>query len=110
MYEGGFHCLSFHVNKHLKIGKGGMILTDDLDAYNWLKLARFNGRSAENTAHLDSYRMIGWNFYMTNSDAARGLWLFSSMDKNLNDIKTEYFDLSKYDFNKYESGEFIFEK
>ena len=26
---GSFMCLSFHIKKHLKIGKGGMILTDN---------------------------------------------------------------------------------
>jgi dTDP-4-amino-4,6-dideoxygalactose transaminase len=110
MYNGGFHCLSFHIKKHLNIGRGGMILTNDKDAYDWFKLARFNGREAKNTAHLDSYKVIGWNFYMTNYDAARGLWLFSCMDKDLDDIKSKYSDLSEYDFNKYEPGEYIFKK
>jgi dTDP-4-amino-4,6-dideoxygalactose transaminase len=96
------------VNKPLKIGRGGMVLTDDEEAYKWLKLARFNGRSGDNTAHLDSYRMIGWNFYMTNSDAARGLWLFSGMkESEMGDIKTEYADLSVYDFNNTKSGEYF---
>src|SRR4029077_20605782 len=29
MYEGGFHCLSFHIKKLLPIGRGGTILTND---------------------------------------------------------------------------------
>ena len=34
MYEPGtFHCLSFHIRKILPIAKGGMILTDDRQAY-----------------------------------------------------------------------------
>ena len=32
-----FHCLSFHIRKHIPIGKGGMILTDDKKAYDWFK-------------------------------------------------------------------------
>ena len=28
MFEGGLHCLSFHLRKLLPIGRGGMILTD----------------------------------------------------------------------------------
>lgn len=108
MYTWGFHCLSFHVNKALKIGRGGMILTDHEEAYNWFKLARFNGRSGDNTAHLDSIKMIGWNFYMTNADAARGLWLFSGMkESEMGDIKSEYADLSVYDFNNTKSGEYF---
>ena len=40
--EGTFMCLSFHIKKHLKIGKGGMILCDDLEAVEWFKTAIFN--------------------------------------------------------------------
>jgi dTDP-4-amino-4,6-dideoxygalactose transaminase len=103
MYKGGFHCLSFHIKKHLKIGRGGMILTDDEMAHKWLKWARFNGRN-EVEHKVDDFQMIGWNFYMTNSDAARGLWLLSGMDGDQDDIKTNYPDLSVYDFNNSVSG------
>lgn len=106
MYKGGFHCLSFHIKKHLKIGRGGMILTDDKKAYEWFKLARFNGRS-EVVHKNDTFKMIGWNYYMTNYDAARGLWLLAGMDENvdLEDIPVDYPDLSVYNFNDYKPGE-----
>ena len=42
--KGTFQCLSFHLKKILPIGKGGMILTDDKKAYDWFKLARYEGR------------------------------------------------------------------
>ena len=42
---GSFMCLSFHIKKQLGIGKGGMILTDDLAAVEWFKRARYEGRS-----------------------------------------------------------------
>jgi dTDP-4-amino-4,6-dideoxygalactose transaminase len=108
MFNGGYHCLSFHIKKHLKIGRGGMILTDDKDAYEWFKLARFNGRNP--VPHInDNFKMIGWNFYMTNSDAARGLWLLDGFDKykEPEDIEPDYPDLSIYDFNSSESGEIL---
>ena len=38
---GSFMCLSFHIKKHLKIGKGGIILTDNKDALEWLKKALY---------------------------------------------------------------------
>jgi hypothetical protein len=42
---GTFMCLSFTgPYKHLKLSKGGAILTDDYDAYLWFKRARFSGR------------------------------------------------------------------
>jgi dTDP-4-amino-4,6-dideoxygalactose transaminase len=107
MYNGGFHCLSFHIKKHLKIGRGGMILTDDKKAEKWFKLARFNGRNPINHKN-DTFKMIGWNFYMTNSDAARGLWLLNGIDDdNLPDIKSDYPDLSVYNFNGKKSGEYF---
>ncbi len=37
---GTFMCLSFHIKKHLKMGKGGMILTDNEKAVEWFKKAR----------------------------------------------------------------------
>jgi dTDP-4-amino-4,6-dideoxygalactose transaminase len=110
MYSGGFHCLSFHIKKHLKIGRGGMILTNDETAYKWFKLARFNGRS-EVVHKNDTFKMIGWNYYMTNYDAARGLWLLAGMNEDVNmpDIPVDYPDLSRYNFNEYEPGEFFSE-
>lgn len=108
MYQGGFHCLSFHIKKHLKIGRGGMILTDDKEASDWFKLARFNGRNP--VEHLaDDFKMIGWNYYMTNYDAARGLWLLAGMSQtsSLADIEPVYPDLSKYDFNNIQPGDFF---
>ena len=45
MYMPNTHmCLSFTgPYKHLKLGKGGAILTDDYHAYMWFKRARFSG-------------------------------------------------------------------
>lgn len=108
MYQGGYHCISFHVNKRLKIGRGGMILTDDKDAYEWFKLARYNGRQGDAASHLDTNRMIGWNFYMPCPDAARGLWMFVGMKENeMDDVEAIYTDLSVYDFNNTKPGEYF---
>lgn len=72
-----FMCLSFHIKKLLGIGKGGMILTDDLDAVIWLKKARYEGRS-EKFYKEDNIDMIGWNMYMTPQQAAHGLALMQN--------------------------------
>ena len=91
-------CLSFHAKKHLSIGRGGMILTDNKKAYEWFKKARFDGRS-EVPLYKDKIKFVGWNMYMTPEQAARGLMLFDLIkDKSLLDIdwKTQgYPDLSK---------------
>jgi dTDP-4-amino-4,6-dideoxygalactose transaminase len=93
-----FYCISFHIKKHIPIGRGGMILTDSEDAYDWLKKARFDGRS-ECPLNKDKLTILGWNMYMTPEQAARGLSLFDLVkEKNLEDLKFEdqnYPDLSK---------------
>lgn len=103
MYVPNTHmCLSFTgPYKHLKLSKGGMILTDDEKAYKWFKRARFSGRN-ECSYHEDTFDMIGWNFYMMPEIAARGLLMmtqFYNLDgspKQNEDLELPYPDLSKY--------------
>lgn len=99
MFQGGFQCLSFHIKKLLPIGRGGMILTDNKEAYQWFKKARFDGRSPV-PLKKDNFTMLGWNCYMQPTDAARGLQLFQAMGgKVLPDIDVKsqgYPDLSKF--------------
>ena len=97
MYEGGFHCLSFHAKKHLNIGRGGMILTDDKKAVEWLKMARFDGRR-EIGLMKDNATIIGYNMYLTPEQASRGLQLFDYIRQkpDLPDLTDEYPDLSKW--------------
>lgn len=99
---GSFMCLSFHLKKPLPIGKGGMVLTDDIDAYNWLIKARYEGRSFKNgiTYQEDPIDMIGWNSYMTPEQAARGLWLLQYYPEHAKDQieNPDYRDLTTFPF------------
>lgn len=94
---GTFMCLSFHIKKHLKIGKGGAILTDNEDAVNWFKTARYEGRS-EKLYHEDDIKMLGWNMYMTPQQAAHGLALMQNMPMTNPDIgeNNGYRDLTEF--------------
>lgn len=86
MYEGGLHCLSFHIKKLLPIGRGGMILTDSLRARDWLRKARFDGRSPIPLSQ-DNFTMLGWNCYMTPEQGSRGCQLFELLrNKELRDL------------------------
>ena len=83
-----FMCLSFHIKKHLKIGKGGMILTDNKESVDWFREARYEGRS-EKLYHEDDIKNIGWNMYMTPQEASHGLslmqnieWSYPDLDEN----------------------------
>ena len=76
MYEpNSFQCLSFHYAKHIPIGRGGMILTDDRKAVEWFRVMRNDGRR-EIPKEKDKVKLIGYNFYMTPEQAARGLSLY----------------------------------
>ena len=98
-------CVSFTgAYKHFKLSKGGAILLDDLDAYKWLKKARFSGRS-ECSYHEDDFDdnpVIGWNFYMMPELSARGLLLIAQFynadgsKKQNEDLELPYPDLSKF--------------
>lgn len=102
-------CLAFTgPYKHLKLGKGGAILTDSRPAYDWFKKARFSGRS-ECSYHEDDFDknpVIGWNFYMPVETAARGLHMmpqFYNADgskKKNEDLALKYPDLSKFNIWK----------
>lgn len=100
-----FMCLSFTgPYKHLKLSKGGAILTDDYEAYKWFKKARFSGRD-ECSYHEDDFDnnpVIGWNFYMMPEISARGLLMMSQFynadgsKKHNEDLELPYPDLSKF--------------
>jgi dTDP-4-amino-4,6-dideoxygalactose transaminase len=96
-----FMCLSFHIKKHLKIGKGGMILTDNLDAYEWFKRARYEGRS-EKYYKEDDVLFIGWNMYMTPQEAAHGLCLMQNYPQHNSDLDelNGYRDLTEFSIFK----------
>ena len=104
MYKADQHmCLSFTgPYKHLKLGKGGAILTDDHNAYLWFKRARFSGRR-ECSYHDDYLDMLGWNFYMMPEIAARGLMMmrqfYDFMDQPIanRDLEIPYPDLSQFE-------------
>lgn len=104
MYMPGTHmCVSFTgPYKHLKLSKGGAILTDNYDAAVWFKRARFSGRR-EMPYYDDNFDMLGWNFYMMPELAARGLLLmtnfydFDGKPKSFDDVEVPYPDLSKFE-------------
>jgi len=92
-----FMCLSFHIKKHLKMGKGGMILTDNEKAVEWFKKARYEGRS-EKLYHEDDIDMLGWNMYMTPQQAAHGLALMQNYPNTMPDLDENngYRDLTEF--------------
>jgi dTDP-4-amino-4,6-dideoxygalactose transaminase len=60
-----FMCISFQFRKHLSLGRGGMILTDNEKSAIILKKMSYDGRLNINT--------MGYHYYMTPETAALGL-------------------------------------
>lgn len=100
MYLKGTHmCLSFHIKKHLKIGKGGMILTDNPRAVKFFKRKRYEGRN-EVPYKDDNILEDGYNMYMSPENAARGLMLMQNYPQHAPDLLEEYRDLREFDLFK----------
>jgi dTDP-4-amino-4,6-dideoxygalactose transaminase len=96
MYKGGFQVLSFQIKKRIPIGRGGMILTDDKVAYGWLKKASYDNRDLTIPYPENNYDSVGWHYYMTPEDAARGIIIMDSTPEINEDIAnwSNYPDIS----------------
>jgi perosamine synthetase len=79
--------LSFHPRKLLTTGEGGMLLTADADLARRLRRLREHGmavsaheRHARSTVVLEQYVELGFNFRMTDLQAAVGLVQLAKLD------------------------------
>lgn len=71
--KGSYYCVSFHHRKTLKIGRGGVILTDDENFVNWARPMIYDGRHKYVLHANDDYECIGYHMYMTPEEATIGL-------------------------------------
>jgi dTDP-4-amino-4,6-dideoxygalactose transaminase len=90
--------LSFHVKKHLPIGKGGAILCDNKEDYEWFRKARYEGRTDGLSYHDDDIEFCGWNMYMTPTQAIWGMQLMANLKDNNPDLIEDppYRDLTTF--------------
>ena len=70
---GTFMCLSFQFQKHLSLGRGGMILTDDREAMWELKKMSYDGREPDMPWRDQNVSTVGYHYYMTPETATKGL-------------------------------------
>ena len=99
MYKKGtLMCLSFGIKKPLKLGKGGMILTDDKEAYDFLKKMRWSGRSEDVNYDIDQPSFMGYNSYITPEWAAWGMMMLSVYPEHAEDQieEPDYRDLTTF--------------
>lgn len=93
--KGQFQVLSFTgPYKHLKVQKGGAILTDSPQAHAWLSRAAYSGRNAV-SYHDDTFDMTeGYNMYLPPSFAALGVQMMDGIPMHSDDLTMRYPDLS----------------
>lgn len=70
---GTFMCLSFQFRKHLSLGRGGMILTDNLKDAKMLKKMSYDGRIPSIPWREQDISIMGYHYYMTPETAKLGL-------------------------------------
>lgn len=66
-------CLSFQYKKHLSLGRGGMILTDDKKSAILLKKMSYDGRLPDIPWREQNIDTMGYHYYMTPETAERGV-------------------------------------
>lgn len=78
-------CFSFHPRKIITTGEGGMITTDDNEIAQEAKMMRSHGaainptHNAEDAIH-ESFDMLGYNYRMTDIQAAIGIEQMRKLD------------------------------
>jgi dTDP-4-amino-4,6-dideoxygalactose transaminase len=71
-----FMCVSFQFKKHLKLGRGGVILLDDVNAYKQLSKMRYDGRENNLPWAEQDIDTFGYHYYMTPETAEQGIRKF----------------------------------
>ena len=100
MYVGDntLQIVSFQFKKRIPIGKGGIILTDDYEAYKMLKLMTYDGRDLTLPYdHPEHVKAFGYHMYMTPEDAARGILLMDMTPEVNEDVcdTTNYLNIEE---------------
>jgi len=83
-------CFSFSPNKVITTGQGGVIVTDDEAIFNRLRELKDQGRPVRGTGGADVHQRIGFNFKLTNLQAAVGLGQLEKLDARLERIRRTY--------------------
>ena len=68
-----FMCVSFQFQKHLSLGRGGIILTDNREASIQLKKMSYDGRLPNVPWRDQDIDTLGYHYYMTPETAQLGL-------------------------------------
>lgn len=91
---GDVSCFSFYASKNITAGEGGMVVTDSEEIANMARLLRSHGFEKPRFIH----RYIGFNYRMTDIQAAVAYAQFENIDKKVKrrqEVATYYQELLK---------------
>jgi dTDP-4-amino-4,6-dideoxygalactose transaminase len=74
-----YMCISFQFRKHLSLGRGGIILLDNKDAYDTIKKMVYDGRTSDKPWGEQNISMVGYHYYMTPEIAMSGIEKFKEV-------------------------------
>jgi len=77
-----FMCISFQYQKHLSLGRGGIILTDNFNDSLILKKMSYDGRLPNIPWRNQNIDCVGYHYYMTPETAQLGLDKLSAAINN----------------------------
>jgi perosamine synthetase len=90
---GDISTFSFYPNKHITTGEGGMVLCNDEQLAE--RCRKLRNLSFETTGRRFIHFEMGWNYRMTNMQAALGLAQLENIDQHIN--------IKKYNGNIYQT-------
>jgi len=94
--HGVMGCFSFSPNKTITTGQGGMVVTDDDALEVRLRQLKDQGRPVRGTGGDDEHPAVGFNFKLTNLQAAVGLAQLDRIDARVERMRNIY--------RQYEAG------
>jgi perosamine synthetase len=83
-------CFSFSPNKVITTGQGGVIVTNDEIVFRRLRELKDQGRPVRGTGGDDVHNSIGFNFKLTNLQAAVGIGQLEKLPARLERIRRTY--------------------
>lgn len=83
-------CVSFSPNKTITTGQGGVVFTNDEAVHIRLRELKDQGRAVRGTGGDDPHPVVGYNFKLTNLQAAVGLGQLERLPERIERLRTLY--------------------
>jgi perosamine synthetase len=87
---GDLGCFSFSAYKTITTGQGGMVVTSNKQFVDRLRELKDQGRPVRGTGGADEHRSTGYNFKLTNLQAAVGVAQLEDLPRRLSRLRSTY--------------------